>query len=248
MNRDVIFAFIGGAVVGTASTLAIMQRMGYANLNKEYTRLSEERERYSGERDAELTLEDKPSFTTSKTSDTRKVRYDHLKEKPPLEELVAKVMVDSEEETEDDTDGDPDPGLAYVDQYDESDREYGTVISQVKGRRKDQLIFLVPEECAGELYLLEELRYYAGDDTLADITDSPVEDPLSVIGDSLGMFGQCGETEDMMFIRNCTLGVEYEVTRVESRWADQMYSYNEDEIPEDRMVKKTKMPRREDDE
>lgn len=252
MTRDIVFVFLGGAVLGATGAVTVMRRLGYSKLTEEekayLAKFVEENGDGESEVDGGLLLEDRPSYNVEKTADTRKVRYDNLKEKPPLEELVKKYEGDEEEDIdisedgEEEEDGDPDPDLAYADEYTEDDVEYGTVIKQIPGKRKDQLIFLVPEECAGELYLLEELTYYAGDDVLVDVTDMPVDDPLLVIGDSLDMFGQCGETEDMMFIRNCTLGIEYEVTRVESRWADRLYGVKDEAKP-----KKTKMPRREEE-
>lgn len=251
MTRDIVFAFIGGGIIGAAGTVGVMKRLGYIQPTPEQQEVLSliEREKMEKERGeagsrgaGDPMLGDTVSFQMEKELDTHKVRYDTLEDKPDLESLVKKyeevqdqIEMDEEEEDIDEEDGDPNPELAYVIQTDEDEpQEYGHVIKQLPSRRKDQLIFLVPQDYAGEVYYLEDLIYYAEDDVLADVTDAPVDDQLGVIGDSLGYFGQHGADEDKLFVRNCTLGIEYEVTRVPGRYADKIYGLDVERMERNR--------------
>lgn len=256
MNRDMIFAFIGGAIVGASGAVAVLNRMGYVKLTEEQKDilLNEPGSMFlngmrdglnSVKEDPDILQSDKVSYTQPSKIDPYKVRYDTLEDKPDLDEMVKKYEEEEEYEDEE-NDGDPYPDLADVIQTSEEDIDYGHTITQLPARRKDQLIFLVHQDYAGECYLLEDLIYYEKDDILTDVTDAPVDDVLGVIGDSLGYFGKYSEDSDKLFVRNCTMGLEYEVTRVHTHYAEKLYGIDSGE--EVLKTKKIKRKVKDDDE
>lgn len=277
MTRDMIFAFIGGTVVGAAGCYGVMTKLGYIRLSPEEL-TSNDSVRAQDDPKGSLILdhestetvmfEDKTSYEQNRSVDTMKVRYDTLEEKPDLDEMAKKytgekgsdgddpgINEDEEaiknwtsEEYEEEDNDDPDPDLADVIHTDEEDIEYGHVVTQLPARRKDQLIFLVHEDYAGECYLLEDLIYYETDDVLADVTDAPVDDQLGVIGDSLGYFGKYSEDPDKLFVRNCSMGIEYEITREHRRYADKLYGVDSSEVNEEPKKGVRKMKKERDDE
>lgn len=249
MTRNMIFTFIGGVVLGVSGTVAVMKRTGYVRLTpeqEEYLSTLEDVEREDSPSTPDI--RDTSSFETKKEINTHAIRYDILEDKPDLDELASKYeneeeAAENEHPTEDDgsedeeeeEEDDPDPSLAYVvhDDEDDEDHDCGHVVFKLPAKRKNELIFLVPQDYAGEVYLLEDLIYYEGDDVLTDVTDAPVDDPLAVIGDSLGYFGQHGADEDKLFVRNCTIGIEYEITRIHGRFADKLYGVNPEELDDE---------------
>lgn len=282
MKRDVIFAFIGGIVVGASAAVTYMKRSGYTKLSGHdrdvlcAAESSDKKTSLETENETEKlapTLRDVPSFEISKKLDTHKVRYDGVINKPSLDEVSKKYQDSSydrhmserehpEEDGIDDNDEfdeteDPDyEGPIYGDEsveeremadampYEDDDIDYSHTIMRLQGRRKNDLIYLVPQDHAGEIFPLEDLNYYAKDDVLCDITDAPVDDPMSVIGDSLGYFGQYGADSDKLFVRNCTIGFEYEVTLIDGRYAEHLYGISSEEMKgESIKVKKSKKVR-----
>lgn len=245
MTRDMIFAFLSGVVIGSAGTVAVMKKLGYiVSMNESI----ENGETMTDEGEASPMTGDKVSFEQPHSLDTYKIRYDSLEEKPDLDDMARNLEseeteVDEEGEYEDEEDDMSD--VIPTDEYDPI--EHGHVIKQLPARRKDQLIFLIRQEYAGEVYYLEDLAYYELDDVLADVTDAPVDDQLGVIGDSLEYFGQYGADEDKLFVRNCTLGIEYEITKVNSRYADKIYGVDTSKLEKEEPKKQVKKEREEDD-
>lgn len=247
MTKDTIFAFIGGTVIGASGAVAVMKKMGYikpeqnpnGSISYKVEMTEKDIEMPPTDQDGEP-LRDKPSYETPEKIDTSKTLYNSISEKPSLDEMVKRVSLDASEEgfEEDDLD-DPEKEEDAPEPIDE-DLDYGHVVMQLPARRKDDLIFLVHQDYAGECYLLEDLIYYAKDDVLADVTDAPVDDPMTVIGDSLGYFGVYAD-EGKLFVRNCTMGIEYEVTWNEGRYSDKLYGINTSEIEEPKKQVKTKM-------
>lgn len=247
MKKDLIFSFIGGIAIGVAVTYAVMRRFG-DSIKRDETDIPIGSD--------QPILRDKPSFESPETIDTHKVEYDGIVTKPSLEEVSKKYlntdfdkhMADQEHPEEDNPEEDEEDD--FENEEGENDLilnveaeelyhggGYGTYIKEVPARSKGDLIYLVPQEHAGEIYLLDELIYYEGDDVLSDLTDTPVNDPLSVIGDSLRYFGQYGADPGKLFVRNVRLGVEYEVTLDSGRFADHLYGV-------DTMEETTPIPKR----
>lgn len=242
MTRDTIFAFIGGTIVGASGAVAVMKKIGYCKLSDAeadvlYKTASEDDGNAEKLKDSEVApIRDKPSYEIREKVDTSKTAYYSIAEKPSLDEMMKQASLNPQEEDklpeDDEAEDIPEP----VDE----DLDYGHIIQQLPARRKDDLIFLIHQDYAGECYLLEDLIYYQKDDVLADVTDVPVDDPLTVIGDSLGYFGKYAD-DGKLFVRNCTMGIEYEVTLVDGRYADKLYGVDTSEIEELIRPIKTKM-------
>lgn len=111
---------------------------------------------------------------------------------------------------------------------------FGHVIAPLLTNRKDALIYLIPEAYLGEIYNVESLTYYERDNVLTDISDIPVDNVTQIIGDALEHFGEClGETEtneEVVYVRNCSLGVEYEITRVDRYYGAHLYGVSDEDF------------------
>lgn len=214
----------------------------------------------------DLPIQDKPSFEMGKALDTHKVTYDALDKKPDLAEMVKKYKdtavereaAEREHPPEDEGDDDYDeeeelqreigeslmkhPGQMDIEETD----GFGHILCQLDNGRKDNLIYLVPEEYAGEVYPLETLTYYMRDDILADLSDTPVDDVNRIIADALEAFGKCGEDPDMVFVRNCSSGIEYEITRVDEYFGAKIYGVSQEEMAD--VIRKGKGKSRKDEE
>lgn len=59
------------------------------------------------------------------------------------------------------------------------------------------------------------LTYYAGDDTLLDDADEMVDDPMSLVSNSLYNFGFLSGNDNVVYVRNERIGVDFEIIRVE---------------------------------
>lgn len=246
MNRsNIIFAFIGGVMVGAAATVGYLKHSGKLARNDGDIdgNSSDGAGSISDSETAEVdpaVKRDKPSFEQPKKMDTHRTDYARIEEKPDLDEMAKKYESENDmentEEEEDEGEADPEPWMSDIDLPDDyqdpEDQDYGHVIKQIQGKRKNDLIFLIPQEYAGEIYLLEDLNYYAKDDILCDLTDAPVDDPMHVVGDCLEYFGQYGFDEDKVFVRNCTLGIEYEITLINGKYADHLYGVTPEDYEE----------------
>lgn len=255
MTKDIIFAFIGGTVIGASGAVAVMKKIGYikpeqnpdGSISYKVEMTESDIDMPPTDQKGEL-LRDKPSFETPEKIDTSKTLYNSISEKPSLDDMMKRASLDvSEEEKAREVDyiydGDLKGELGEKGDYPEpidEDLDYGHVVMQLPARRKDDLIFLIHQDYAGECYLLEDLIYYAKDDVLADVTDAPVDDPMTIIGDSLGYFGVHAD-EGKLFVRNCTMGIEYEITWNEGRYSDKLYGVDTSEIEEPKKQIKTKM-------
>ena len=62
-------------------------------------------------------------------------------------------------------------------------------------------------------YDKETMTYYAGDDTLADECEGIVDDVNDLVGDSLSRFGENSEDPDVVYVRNDSLEIDYEIVR-----------------------------------
>lgn len=64
------------------------------------------------------------------------------------------------------------------------------------------------------------LNYYTIDNVLVDEDDCPVEDIELVVGrDALNSFGIFGAEENLVYVRNIAFGIDYEVIKLEERYA-----------------------------
>lgn len=253
-TTNMICVFIGGVAVGALVTVGIMKHLGYSKQESIEGEGGDEpshrRTRQSESRDAELPEEDKPSFVKPESMNTSKVQY-HIPSKPDLEELAKKYqdesftkhLADREHPEEDDPESEEEEGEDPLDaemadalqdhpgQYEDEEYEtdgYGHVILQLTGKSKNDLIYLVGEDWSGEIYNVEDLRWFSKDDVLVDINDSPIDDPDRVIGSALEHFGECGDP-DVVCVRNVNLGYEYEITRIDGTFAGYIYGVNEEE-------------------
>ena len=64
------------------------------------------------------------------------------------------------------------------------------------------------------------LNYYTIDEVLVDEDDMPVENVELVVGcDALNSFGIFGAEENLVYVRNTRFGIDYEVIKLEERYA-----------------------------
>lgn len=253
-TTNMICVFIGGVAVGALATVGVMKRIGYSKQTEEVVESQNEpslrRARQPEQKDVELPEEDKPSFTKPERINTEKMKY-HIPSKPDLEELAKKYDDESftkhladrehpEDDKSDEEEPDEDPLDAemadalqdhpgqYEDECYDTDG-YGHVLLQLAGKTENNLIYLVQEEWSGEIYPIENLRWFWKDDVLVDITDAPVDDPDRIIGSALEHFGECGDP-DIVWVRNVNLGVEYEIERIDGSFAAYIYGVDEDSV------------------
>lgn len=242
-NRNVIFAFFGGVMIGCATTYVVLRKTGkVANLIDLEAGISDEGE--PAETEEGTPRSDTPSFDIKEKVNTTKTDYVKLNEKPSLESLAAKYEKpketekpeeDIDDEAEDEEDDEEEqiqeeiaealmnhPGQG---EYEEAEG-FGHYILQLETGRKDNLIYLIPEEYLGEIYSVEDLVYYEGDDVLCDVLDAPVVDLTRVVGPALEYFGEFDDT-DKVYIRNCHMGFEYEITRRHESFGAHIYGINE---------------------
>jgi hypothetical protein len=65
--------------------------------------------------------------------------------------------------------------------------------------------------------------YYAGDDTLADEREQPVDDIERTVGqDNLDKFGHGSGDPNVVYVRNDRIAVEFEILRSDSNYAEQV--------------------------
>ena len=75
------------------------------------------------------------------------------------------------------------------------------------------------------------LLYFEKDDTLADEGEETIPDPESYIGpDALTSFGEKCEDPDVVYVRNASVGADYEVIRIKSSYAESVLGLR-DEAP-----------------
>lgn len=242
MNKDVVFAFVGGITMGAAGTIAVMKKLGYTKLAPYqqdilYATESTIEEKSPKKIDSEVNpavTRDESSFTQPSKLDTHKVNYTsaRLEEKPDLDEL-AKKYVESEDESNEveltEDEDEDDDAFEGFDEYPKAlGEEYGKVIMELTGRKND-LIFLIPPSDFGSVYLPDKLVYYVGDDILADTTDCVMDDPEHIVGDALHFFGTNGADANKVYVRNATIQAEYEITRVRGSYADHLYGIDAEE-------------------
>lgn len=64
------------------------------------------------------------------------------------------------------------------------------------------------------------MTYYAGDDTLADEYEGIVDDVNNLVGDALTRFGEGSSDPDIVYVRNDSLEIDYEVIKSEGSYSD----------------------------
>ena len=70
-------------------------------------------------------------------------------------------------------------------------------------------------------YEKSSLTYYDVDDTLVDENEEPITDPDYVVGlDALTRFGDGSDDDDIVYIRNEKLAVDYEIVRVDKSYQE----------------------------
>lgn len=67
----------------------------------------------------------------------------------------------------------------------------------------------------------QALTYYAGDDTLCDEHDRPLEDTDKIVGDDhLVRFGSGSKDKNIVYVRNERLEIDYEIVRVDGTYLE----------------------------
>lgn len=122
---------------------------------------------------------------------------------------------------------------------------FGHVLRQANTLRKSSVIYVVYQDHAGEIYPLEDLTYYSEDKVLCDVTDTPVDNVDALVGDALDDFGgYCGDDPDVVYVRNCSMGFEYEIRRVIGYYGAHIYGVSDadmaDVVRQPKRLTKTK--------
>lgn len=257
-KTNMVWAFLGGVAIGAFSTFGIMKKLGYEksveqNVSRkelaEENRVSNSPKKETSSLDETAATKDIPSFSLPEKIDTQKVRY-HVPEKPELEEVSAKYgdsafdqhMAEREYPEDDEPDEEEELQqeiaealMNHPGQMEDGDRSidtdgYGHVLKQLACEKKDMEIYLVHVDYAGEIYPLEDLRYFEKDDVLCDILDTPVDDVDRTIGSALEHFGECGSGPNSVIVRNISTGFEYEITRETGSFAAYLYGVTDEEV------------------
>lgn len=256
-KTNLLCAFLGGVAVGAFGAFGIMKKLGYSkpvekdDISEEPADNSPQIEsatKKSSPLDETATTKDVPSFTLPEKIDTQRVRY-HMPEKPELEEVSAKYgdpafdkhMAEREHPEDDEPDEEEalqqeiaEALMDHPGQMEDGDRSietdgYGHVLMQLACSKKDMEIYLVHVDYAGEVYPLEDLRYFEKDDVLCDILDTPVDDVDRTVGSALEHFGECGSGPNSVIVRNISTGFEYEITRETGSFAAYLYGVTDEE-------------------
>lgn len=146
-----------------------------------------------------------------------------------------------EEDSEDDDELELSEASSYHFSPDDLELEeidgYGHVVCELHSKRSSSLIYLISDEFLGEIYPIESLTYYERDNVLCDKNDSVVDDISMVVGDALEHFGDhCGD-KDMVYVRNCSISMEYEITRVNGYYAAKIYGIKDEDFEGGAMAK-----------
>lgn len=256
-KTNLLLAFLGGVAVGAFGAFGIMKKLGYSKpAEKDDTTLgpidspvqTEPTNKKSVPLDETAATKDVPSFSLPEKIDTQRVRY-HMPEKPELEEVSAKYgdpafdqhMAEREHPEDDEPDEEEllqqeiaEALMDHPGQMEDEDPSvdtdgYGHVLKQLACEKKDMEIYLVHVDYAGEIYPLEDLRYFEKDDVLCDILDTPVDDVDRTVGSALEHFGECGAGPNSVIVRNISTGFEYEITRDTGSFAAYLYGVTDEE-------------------
>lgn len=75
------------------------------------------------------------------------------------------------------------------------------------------------------------LTYFAGDDVLVDERDQVMREVGTTVGlEHLQKFGHGSEDEDMVYIRNPRLEVDYEISKSDGTFATEVHGFQDDEL------------------
>lgn len=79
-----------------------------------------------------------------------------------------------------------------------------------------------------------DFTYYAGDAVLANVRDETVDGNWDdIIGnDNLMRFGHGSNDENIVYVRNVKLEIDFEVTRSPGKYAEEVHGFEADDIPE----------------
>lgn len=259
-TTNMIFSFLGGAAIGAIITYGVMQKLGYmkpkdtdneiADYVRENTLLTKEIKKIVDSH------QDRTSFDKAHKPDTHKVHYDAFAEKPDPEQLAKKYEKEmaekeyprddtsDEEEINEETELENEIGEAFMkhagDLVMEEIDGFGHILRQANTKRRDAVIYVVHQDYAGEIYPLEDLTYYSEDKVLCDVTDAPINNIDALVGDALDDFGgYCGDDPDIVYVRNCSLGFEYEIHRIKGYYGAHIYG-----VPNDKMAEVMKSTKR----
>lgn len=234
MNKNIIFAGVGGLVVGSAVTLLITRRF-YLKVIKDLCdvndSLSEELKEaheinhsvISASESAVKSSQNVAKPTTDYDDVLAKIEKVTARPKPSLAELAAQAQYEMEVE---DMFYDPDEYVNEAEEEDDGDEDKGSF------NLFEKYANFVPESTSsGEKYLITEEEYGSlenyqfieliqyDDGLIADKHDNLLDD----VDDTLGVENveQC-ENMDIYWIRDDSRKIDYEIMRVEDRYAERM--------------------------
>lgn len=75
------------------------------------------------------------------------------------------------------------------------------------------------------------LTYFEGDDVVADDRDQPLPDPEVTVGDeNLARFGHGSKDNNIVYVRNDELEVDFEILRSNGKYAKEVLGFDEDQL------------------
>lgn len=73
------------------------------------------------------------------------------------------------------------------------------------------------------------LTYYDGDDVLADERDVPIDEKDTIVGVlNLLRFGHASEDPKVVYVRNAKLGIDFEITQSEGKFAKEVLGFDDE--------------------
>lgn len=79
-------------------------------------------------------------------------------------------------------------------------------------------------------YEQTHLTYYNGDDVLVDDREQPIPDEEAAVGnDNLTRFGYGSKDENIVYVRNEAIEVDFEITRVFGKFAEEVLGFDSDD-------------------
>lgn len=108
----------------------------------------------------------------------------------------------------------------------EDEWDYETEISK---RTEDAPYIIHVDEfnAAEQDYVQSSLAYYVADDVLADERDLPIEEVDSTVGEDNLKFGYGSKDNNMVYVRNDRIQVDFEIVRSKGSYAQEVLGYTD---------------------
>jgi hypothetical protein len=230
LRQEILAAFGCGAVVGGVVTAVVLDRQLRLKYNKIADDEIEHMKDFYREKEAEL-LDEQKRIANQPKPDleeiVKELGYKVETQHSPAEvKAISDAVEAEEEETEEEN--------AFVDlpgwNYDQ----------QVAGRTADKPFIMHFEEyqqseCSHQI----TITYFEGDDVLIDETDEVISKKDEVVGmENLAKFGFGSGDRNVVYVRNPTLDIEYEILRHQGHYAKEILGLEEEHLEHSAMPRR----------